>query len=282
MSGTYFQNKKCLVTGAASGIGKSTATLLAIKGAHLFLTDINEDALKNTVDEIVHKGGKVSDYKAFNICDAETIKNWSEEIHSKYQTVDIILNIAGISSWGAIDKMTNKDWELLIDINLKGPMHILEHFTPAMIQNKKGHIVNVSSAAGLFGLPWHGAYSATKFGLRGLSEVLKYDLKRHGIHVHVVCPGAVDTGLVQTLKIVGTKISEKQMLQLKSMFQSHAVTPDQAANSILKGIENKDYLIFTSTDIRLAYWAKRSFPFLYDLAMQKMNDYFQYTLTQKQ
>lgn len=281
MSGYYFQNKKCLVTGAASGIGKDTAILLAEKGAQLFLTDVNEEALTQTVNEITSKGGKVLDYRKLDISDASAVQQWSEDIHSRHESVDIILNIAGISSWGAVDQMTYKEWNLLIDVNLKGPMHVLEHFSPQMIRQRSGHIVNVSSAAGLFGLPWHGAYSASKFGLRGLSEVLKYDLKRHNIHVHVVCPGAVDTGLVQTIKIIGTQISDKQMQQLKSLFQKHAVSPAQAAQAILKGIEDKDYLIFTSLDIKMAYWAKRSFPFLYDVAMQKINDYFQKQLTQK-
>ena len=78
----------------------------------------------------------------------------------------------------------------MIDVNLMGPISVLECFVPPMIEaGRGGHVVNVSSAAGLFGLPWHAAYSASKFGLRGVSEVLRFDLRRHGIGVSLVCPG---------------------------------------------------------------------------------------------
>ncbi len=269
------------MTGAASGIGKAVAVLLAEKGAILFLTDINAKGLEETVAQIKTKNGKIAVYRAFSVTDFEQVKSFAEEIQNMYGAMDIVMNIAGISAWGAVDKMKHEEWNSIIDINLKGPIHIIESFVPAMVQQKKGHIVNVSSAAGLFGLPWHGAYSASKYGLRGLSDVLRHDLKRYNIRLHLVCPGAVDTGLVHTIKIAGATISAEELQVLKARFQKHAVSPEQAAKSILSGIEKNDYLIFTSLDIRLGYWAKRKFTFLYDFTMQKMNDYFQDTLTGK-
>jgi len=281
MAASYFQNRKCLLTGAASGIGKATAVELAAKGAALFLTDINVKGLQQTVDFVKAQSGKVSAYKAFNVADFEQVKLFAEAIHAQHGAMDMVMNIAGISAWGAVDKMQHEEWNSIIDINLKGPIHIIETFVPEMMRQRKGHIVNVSSAAGLFGLPWHGAYSASKYGLRGLSDVLRHDLKRHNIRVHLVCPGAVDTGLVHTIKISGAEISDEKMQALKSRFQKHAVSPEQAAKKILKGIEKNDYLIFTSFDIRFGYWAQRKFTFLYEIVMQKMNDYFQKTLTGK-
>ena len=92
----------------------------------------------------------------------------------------------------------------MVDINLMGPIHVIETFVPPMVAaGKGGHLVNVSSAAGLVALPWHAAYSASKYGLRGLSEVLRFDLARHRIGVSVVVPGAVKTPLVQTVQIAG-------------------------------------------------------------------------------
>ncbi len=277
----YFQQKKCLVTGAASGIGKAVAMLLAEKGAILFMTDINAKGLEETAAQIKAGNGKVAACKAFSITDFEQVKLFADEIQHAYGAMDMVMNIAGISAWGAVDQMDHEEWNSIIDINLKGPIHIIESFVPAMVQQKKGHIVNVSSAAGLFGLPWHGAYSASKYGLRGLSDVLRHDLRRYNIRLHLVCPGAVDTGLVHTIKIAGATISAEELQALKARFQKHAVSPEQAAKAILSGIEKNEYLIFTSLDIRLGYWAKRKFTFLYDFTMQKMNDYFQNTLTGK-
>src|SRR3546814_6026857 len=111
-----------------------------------------------------------------------------------------------------------------------GPIHVMEGFVPPMIAaGHGGHLVNVSSAAGLFGLPWHAAYSASKFGLRGISEVLRFDLARHGIGVSLVCPGGVDTGLVRTIEIVGLDGEAPDMVRMRRRFQRHAITPDKAA-----------------------------------------------------
>lgn len=281
MATSYFKNKKCLVTGAASGIGNAVAFQLAEHGAVLFLTDINDKGLQDTVDQIRAKNGKVGTYKTLNITDFEQVEQFAKEIHEQHTAMDMVMNIAGISAWGALDKMKHEEWRSIIDINLMGPIYILETFGPEMIKRQQGHIVNVSSAAGLFGLPWHGAYSASKYGIRGLSDVLRYDLKRHNIRVHLVCPGAVDTGLVHSIKISGVTIADEELKMLKTRFQKHAIKPAQAAKSILHGIEKNQYMIYTSFDIRFGYWVQRKFTFIYDWAMQKMNDYFQKTLSGK-
>ncbi len=114
------------------------------------------------------------------------------------------MNIAGVSAWGTVEQLTHQHWKSMIDINLMGPIHVIESFLPPMVAaGRGGHLVNVSSAAGLVALPWHAAYSASKYGLRGLSEVLRFDLARHRIGVSVVVPGAVKTPLVQSVQIAG-------------------------------------------------------------------------------
>lgn len=276
MDSTYFKDKKCLVTGAASGIGKSVALLLAEQGAQLFLTDVQEEKLLEVVQIIEQKGGIVRKYAVFNIADFNLVKAFADEVHNTFGAMDILMNIAGIAIWGAVDKMQHDEWRKVIDINLMGPIHVIESFIPKMIERKSGgHVVNVASAAALFGLPWHGAYCASKYGLRGLSDVMRHDLKRYNIYTHLVCPGAVDTGLVQTLKISGVAVDTDNFQSLRNQFQQHAVSPDKAASAILKGVIQKKYLVFTSSDIQFGYWSQRKFTFFYTLAMQGINDYFQ-------
>jgi NAD(P)-dependent dehydrogenase (short-subunit alcohol dehydrogenase family) len=135
-----------------------------------------------------------------------------------------------------------------------------------------GHLVNVSSAAGLFGLPWHAAYSASKFGLRGISEVLRFDLERHGIGVSLVCPGAVDTPLTRTVQILGIDLETPAAKRFRERFRKHAVTPEVAARAIVRGILRNEYLVFTSQDIRVGHWFQQRFGFLYEQAMRRMND----------
>jgi NAD(P)-dependent dehydrogenase (short-subunit alcohol dehydrogenase family) len=265
--------KRCFVTGAASGIGRATALAAARQGADLYLTDIQAEALERTVAEIVRAGGRVSHSRALDIRDHAAVATLAAEIHAAHGSMDVVMNVAGVSTWGEIDQLEHSDWEQMIEINLLGPISVLEAFVPAMIEaGCGGHVVNVSSAAGLFGLPWHAAYSASKFGLRGVSEVLRFDLRRHGIGVSLVCPGGVATPLVGTVKIVGVDDENPRIRKLKARFEKRAVSPEHVAEKILAGIAKNRYLVFTSPDIRIGYWAQSFCPPLYELAMRKMND----------
>jgi NAD(P)-dependent dehydrogenase (short-subunit alcohol dehydrogenase family) len=265
------RGKRCFVTGAASGIGRATALAAARQGADLYLTDIDAEGLERVATEVARAGGRACHSKAIDIRDA--VVALAAEIHAAHGSMDVVMNVAGVSTWGTIDKLEHSDWQRMIDVNLVGPISVLECFVPPMIAaGRGGHVVNVSSAAGLFGLPWHAAYSASKFGLRGVSEVLRFDLRRHGIGVSLVCPGGVRTPLVDTVNIVGVDPESPRILKLKARFEKRAVSPEHVAEKILEGIEKDQYLVFTSPDIRVGYWVQRLCPPLYELAMRKMND----------
>lgn len=265
--------KKCFITGAASGIGRATALAAAAAGAELLLTDINGAQLESVVVQIRRQGGIVRQYRALDIADFAAVREFAAAIHADVGSVDVVMNIAGVSVWGSIENLDHDSWRRMVEINLMGPIHVMECFLPPMIQaGRGGHLVNVASAAGLFGLPWHAAYSASKFGLRGISEVLRYDLRRHGIGVSLVCPGGVDTGLVETVQIKGVDTNTEEFLALKQQFRKHAVSPEKAAAAILRGIKANRYMVFTSNDIRVGYWFQRKFSLPYELVMRFLND----------
>jgi len=270
------KNRKCLVTGAASGIGKAVAIAVAQDGAELVLTDINAVQLLAVVDEIRAQGGKVACFRAFDISSHDAVRGFADDVQRDVGSMDVLMNIAGIAIWGAVENLQHQHWQRCIDINLMGPINVIECFVPAMIKaGRGGHLVNVSSAAGLFGLPLHAAYSASKFGLRGVSEVLRFDLARHGIGVSLVCPGGVRTGLVGTVQVAGVDMEQPEMKKLKNHFVSHAVTPEHAAKKILEGVRKNRYMVFTSLDIRVGYWFQRKFAWPYEIAMQLLNNYLQ-------
>ena len=204
MAQSGFDGKRCFLTGAASGIGRATALKLAAQGAELYLTDRDADGLATTVADARALGAKVPEHRALDISDYDAVTRFAADIHANHPAMDVVMNIAGVSAWGTVDRLTHEHWKSMIDINLMGPIHVIEAFVPPMVEARRGgHLVNVSSAAGLVALPWHAAYSASKYGLRGLSEVLRFDLARHRIGVSVVVPGAVKTPLVQTVQIAG-------------------------------------------------------------------------------
>jgi NAD(P)-dependent dehydrogenase (short-subunit alcohol dehydrogenase family) len=269
------RNKRVLITGAASGIGRATAVASARRGARLFLTDIDDAGLQAAAAEIRDAGGTVAYAKALDISDHAAVAAMADEIHSEHGSVDVVMNIAGIAIWGTVETLSHEQWRRVVDVDLMGPIHVLQCFVPAMIAaGRGGHVVNVSSAAGLFGLPWHAAYSAAKFGLRGVSEVLRFDLRRHDIGVSLVCPGAVDTGLVETLEIAGVARDTQIMQKFTARFRRRAVTPDTAAARILDGIERNRYWVYTSRDIQVAHFLQRRFETPYVLLMRLANDRF--------
>ena len=268
-------DKRVLVTGAASGIGRATAIAAASKGARLVLTDINDAPLQSVAAEIRASGGTVEHAEALDISDHGAVAAMADSVHATHGTVDIAMNVAGIAVWGTVERLSHEQWRRVVDVNLMGPIHVIECFVPAMIAaGRGGHVVNVSSAAGLFGLPWHAPYSATKFGLRGLSEVLRFDLRRHRIGVSLVCPGAVDTGLVNTVEIAGVDASSPRLERFTARFRRHAATPDQAAQRILDGVERNRYWVYTSRDIRIAHFLQRRFETGYALVMRVANGRF--------
>ncbi|WP_354697960.1 putative oxidoreductase EphD [Paraconexibacter sp. AEG42_29] len=266
-------DKRCFITGAASGIGRATAIATAARGGRVLLTDINAAGLEETAAQITASGGTVDYVKAVDISDHAAVVAMAAEIHDAHGSMDVVMNVAGISIWGAVENLEHEHWQRLVDINLMGPIHVIECFVPPMVEARRGgHLVNVSSAAGLFGLPWHAAYSATKFGLRGISEVLRFDLRRHGIDVHLVCPGGVDTPLVGTVEIAGVDKDDPKMRKMVQRFQAHAESPDSVAGSILEGLEKGRYMVFTSRDIQVGYFFQRKFALPYELVMRVMND----------
>lgn len=271
----HFTGKRVLVTGAASGIGRATALLLADRGARLYLTDINAEALDRTVADARAAGAVVGEHRALDIADYDAVAGFAADIHSRHPAMDMVMNIAGVSAWGTVDQLTHRHWKSMVDVNLMGPIHVIEAFLPAMVAaGRGGRLVNVSSAAGLVALPWHAAYSASKFGLRGLSEVLRFDLARHGIGVCVVVPGAVDTPLVQTVEIAGIDREDPRVQRWVRRFSGHAVSPERAAEKILAGVARNRYLIYTSADIRALYLFKRLAWLPYSASMKQVNTIF--------
>lgn len=269
---TDLNNKKCFVTGAASGIGRAVALAAATQGARLFLTDIRPAELETLAQEIRARGGAVEMLCALDIADVAAVRAYAQEIHAAHGSMDVVMNIAGISIWGEVEHLRHEDWRNCIEINLMGPIHVIECFLPPMIAAKRGgHLVNVSSAAGLFALPWHAAYSASKFGLRGISEVLRFDLRRHRIGVSLVCPGAVNTGLVRTVEIRGVQTEHPRMRALRERFSGHAISPEKAAAAILRGVRRNQYMVYTSLDIRIGHWFQRKFAWPYEIVMRLMN-----------
>jgi NAD(P)-dependent dehydrogenase (short-subunit alcohol dehydrogenase family) len=261
-----------LVTGAAGGIGRAAAIEAARRGAAVVITDIQAEPLAATAAEIGRRGGRVLHSEPLDLTDHDAVQRFATAVHDTHGSLDVVMNVAGVSTWGPVDRLSHDDWRTMVEVDLMGPINVIEAFVPAMMAaGRGGHLVNVSSSAGLIGLPWHAAYSAAKFGLRGVSEVLRFDLEPDGIGVSLVCPGAVDTPLVGTVEIVGVDRGHPAVRKLTERFRRRAVSAERVGAIVLDAVERGRYLVFTSWDIRVIFALQTLCPPLYRLAMRRLN-----------
>lgn len=268
----HLAGQRVFLTGAGGGIGGALAERAARQGALLFLTDLDEERLDRTAARVRAAGGTVAHTAPADLRDEDAVRALAAAIHAQSGPMDVVMNVAGSSAWGPVQGLHHRHWRAMVEVNLMGPIHVIEAFVPPMIEaGRGGHLVNVSSAAGLLGLPWHAAYSAGKFGLRGVSEVLRFDLRRHGIGVSLVCPGAVDTPLTETVEIVGVDPTGPGIGRLRRVFRRYAATPDEVATAVLDGVRRNRYLVHTSALVRFAHGTQRFCPPLYVGLMRLLN-----------
>jgi 3-oxoacyl-[acyl-carrier protein] reductase len=184
-----------LVTGAGRGIGAAISQKLASLGATVVLCGRTPNTLEATAAAILSAGGqaRVEPCDVTNLASAQQL---AASVEQTFRRLDILVNNAGVGSFsGPLHEMTPQTWEKILNTNLRGVFYTIRGFAPMMIRAKSGHIINISSLAGKNPVPNGAAYSASKWGLNGLSYSVAEELRGHNIRVSVVCPGSVDTEL---------------------------------------------------------------------------------------
>jgi NAD(P)-dependent dehydrogenase (short-subunit alcohol dehydrogenase family) len=192
---THFQGKVAIVTGAASGIGNALSNALARRGAVVVLADIDEAGVKAAADALTGAGALVSGV-ALDVADADAVASLVERTAEEHGHLDFMFNNAGIGIVGPVRELTLAHWNRAIDVNLRGVVHGVVAAYPVMIRQGHGHIVNTASLAGLLPSPMLTPYGMTKHGVVGLSESLRMEGADLGVRVSVVCPGVIDTPLL--------------------------------------------------------------------------------------
>ncbi|MFT5203274.1 MAG: NAD(P)-dependent dehydrogenase (short-subunit alcohol dehydrogenase family) [Candidatus Aldehydirespiratoraceae bacterium] len=188
-----FAGKVAVVTGAASGIGRSTAIRLGAEGATVIAADINE-AVAEVVSEINDAGGAAVDVE----CDVSQRAGAESPIEvaiEQFGQLDVLCNIAGVLAAEHTDKVTDEHWERIIGINLTGVFYTTRRALPALVESK-GSIVMASSTSALSGHPWMTAYSASKGGVLAMTRTLAMEYARRGVRVNAVAPGGINTPMV--------------------------------------------------------------------------------------
>ena len=198
------KDKVCLITGGAAGIGKATAVRFAEEGAKVVICDVDQAAGEAVVAEL---GGDASFYKV-NVADREDVQKWVDDVYEKYGSVDVLVNNAGITrdarfvkvkDGELVGQMGEDAFDMVIAVNLKGVFNCGQAVSAYMIKQNSGVILNASSVVGLYGNFGQTNYTATKFGVIGMTKVWARELGKNNIRVNAVAPGFVLTEMVQKM-----------------------------------------------------------------------------------
>jgi len=241
-----------VVTGAASGIGRSAALAFAREGARVHLVDVDCARVEEASSEARGASPGCTSH-VVDVRDAAAVEDLAGRVMQAEGRVDVLVNNAGVCLGGPVETTSLDDWRWITDVNYWGVVHGIRSFVPLMIAQASGHIVNTASMAGLVGLPFVAAYCATKFAVVGLSEALSVELAVHGIHVTVVCPGFVRTSVVANARM---KLPGDWNAKVERAFERWATDPDRIARRIVGAVRRERSFVVAGREM-LPLWMLR-------------------------
>ncbi len=226
------ENKVVLITGASSGIGQSTAELLAKKGAKIVLAARRESRWKELADKINKAGGQAI-YQVTDVTNPEDSKKLVQYAKEKFGKVDAIFLNAGIMPSSPLSALHVEEWESMVDINLKGVLNGLAAVLPEFTAQKSGHVITTSSVAGLKAYPNGGVYGATKWAVRELMEVLRMESAQEGTNIRTatIYPAAINTELLNT--ITDTEAAKG----MAALYEQYGISPEAIARIVAFALE---------------------------------------------
>jgi short-subunit dehydrogenase len=242
-----YQDRVAIVTGASSGIGKQVAIDMVKRGVRTVAIARRREKLEETLREMRSSATADAEILVADVAVAETARHAAEVAQTKWGRIDFLVNNAAISKRKHILTVTPEEAEETIRINLLGPIYMTLAVLPAMVARKEGYIVNVSSIAGKLGNPREAIYSASKFGLAGLSETLYFDLHRRGVHTVLVNPGPI-----------ATEIWEK--IESPAAYRGRFYPPSDVSNAIFDAIERRRHEVTVPRHMGVVPIVKAIFP----------------------
>ncbi len=264
--------RTAVITGAASGIGRSLALALALENTNLALADVNEVELADVAKQaralgvdVFSKVLDVADRKAFFEFRDEVVEHFAGQVH-------IVVNNAGVSLRATVDDMELSDFEWLMNINFWGVVSGTQAFLPVLRDVDEGHIVNISSVFGIIGVPTQAAYCASKFAVRGFTESLRLELLAEDANVHVssVHPGGIKTNIVRNGRVRPMSRFDDSRDLVKQFDRLAQTSPEDAAKTIIAGIKRNSPRILIGNDAMVIDVAQRTLPALYQKLAVRM------------
>ncbi len=261
------QGKSAVITGAGSGIGQALAIALAEAGCRLGLSDIDERGLEETRARVGSRS-EIHTWRV-DVSDRSAMQEFARDAIATLGTVDIVINNAGVALDGNFDELSYEDLDWLLGINLFGVIHGCKEFLPHLKERPEASLVNISSVFGLISYPGQSAYNISKFGVRGLSEALRQELRGTGVTVTSVHPGGVKTNIARAARTNHRTEKERQTLidEAEKLF---ITSPASAATTIIAGIQGKRPKVLVGPDARFIDVLQRTLPTAYDAILARL------------
>lgn len=226
-----FDNQVAFVTGGSRGIGKGIVERFADEGARVAIIDVNEEALSETKHELEGKGVEVFTQVA-NVIEFDEVKAAMAEAHERFGSIDILVNNAGVIRDNMLFKMTDSDWETVMDVHLKGSFNAARAAQTYMVENKYGRIINISSTSAL-GNRGQANYATAKAGLQGFTKTLAIELGKFGITVNAVAPGFIETEMTkETAARIGISFEDLVKASVDKIPAGRSGKPEDIANAV--------------------------------------------------
>lgn len=237
-----FVGKVAFITGGSRGIGKGIAQAFAEDGVKVAIIDINEEALRETEEEFKAKGHDIIAQKA-NVANPDEVEAAVEYVIKRFGTLDILVNNAGVIRDNLLFKMTDSDWDQVMDVHLKGSFNAARAAQKYMVDNKYGRIINISSTSAL-GNRGQANYATAKAGLQGLTKTLAIELGQFGITVNAVAPGFIETEMTQeTAARIGIPFEELIKASIATIPVGRSGKPADIANAVTFFADEKSSFI---------------------------------------
>jgi 3-oxoacyl-[acyl-carrier protein] reductase len=230
------EGKVAIVTGGAQGIGKSIATQLALAGANVVIADVMEEKAKSTAQEISQSGNEAISI-GVDVSSLSSVEEIVKKTLDKFGRIDILVNNAGVTRDALVMRMKEEDWDLVLDINLKGAFNCIKIVSPVMMKQKSGKIVNIASIVGISGNAGQANYSASKGGLIALTKTCAKELASRQINVNAVAPGFIQTSMTERLP---AQVKEKLSSQIPL---GKIGKPEDVASAVLFLVSEKSSYI---------------------------------------
>jgi short-subunit dehydrogenase len=264
------ENQVAVLTGAASGIGRALATLLAERGCHLALVDRDEAGLRETLALLPHRGKTFSTH-VVDLVDRQAIRDLPSEVLKTHKTVHLLINNAGVALGGTFEQVTEEDFDWVMNINFRAVVDSTRAFLPILRGNgAPGRIVNLSSLFGLVSPPGQAAYSASKFAVRGFSNSLRHELANTPIGVTVVHPGGIATSIANNAKAPQGIDAQEVERHKKEMNKVLKMPAQKAAQIIVRAIEGDKGRVIVGTDALVLSLIERVMPVGYWAVVERL------------